>query len=75
KRKDVAVQLSKQSAAVELNGKLKDLKEQIKDNEESLSVELMEYYKTSGVTEIEDAEGNVQEFAIVIKLKGKKKAE
>lgn len=75
KRKDASAQLSKQPAAIELNGKIKDLKEQIKDNEESLSQELMEYYKTSGVTEIEDADGNVQEFAIIIKLKTKHKAE
>lgn len=75
KRKDVQAQLAKQPAVVETSGKIKDLKEQIKDNEEQLSLELMEYYKTSGVTEIEDEEGNVQEFTIVIRLKGKKKAE
>lgn len=75
KKKDVQARLAKQPAAVETNAKIKDLKAQIKENEESLSQELMDYYKTSGVTEIEDADGNVQEFTIVIKLKGKKKAE
>lgn len=75
KKKDVTAQLSKHPAAVELNGKLKDLKEQIKENEETLSQELMEYYKTAGVMEIETENGDVQEFTIVVKLKGKKKAE
>lgn len=75
KRKDVQARLAKQPQAVELNGKIKDLKAQIRENEESLSQELMEYYKTSGVTEIEDADGNVQEFTIIVKLKPKRKAE
>lgn len=74
KRKDVQAQLAKQPAAQQTLGKIKDLKDQLKDNQESLSQELMEYYKTSGVTEIEDAQGNVQEFQIVVKLKPKKKA-
>jgi hypothetical protein len=75
KRKEIQAQLTKQPAAVELNGKLKDLKEQIKDNEASLSEELMDYYKTSGVTEIEDENGQVHEFSISIRLKPKHKVE
>ena len=75
RKKEVKAQLSKQPQAAELYGKIKDLKEQIKMNQESLSTELMEYYRTSGVTEIETEDGSVQEFAIVIKLKGKKRAE
>ncbi len=75
KRKEIQTQLTKQPATVELNGKIKDLKEQIKDNEVSLSEELMEYYKTSGVTEIEDENGQVQEFAIIVRLKPKHKVE
>ncbi len=75
KKKDIQAQLSKQPAAVQANGKIKDLKAQIKENTESLSLELMEYYRTSGVTEIEDADGNVQEFKIVVKLKPKKKSD
>lgn len=75
KRKDIQAQLARQPQLVELNGKIKDLKEQIKDNEESLSSELMEYYKTAGVTEIEDDDGNVQEFRIIVRLKPKKRAE
>lgn len=74
KRKDIQAQLGRQPAAHETMAKIKDLKEQIKSNQESLSQELMEYYRTAGVTEIEDADGNVQEFQIVVKLKPKKKA-
>ncbi len=75
KRKEIQAQLGKQPQAADMNAKIKDITEQIKENEEALSQELMEYYKTSGVTEIEDAEGNVQEFTIVVKLKSKHKAE
>lgn len=75
RKKDIKTQLSKQPQVSQLNGKLHDLREQIKENEDALSSELMEYYRTSGVTEIEDADGNVQEFAIVVKLKGKKRVD
>lgn len=75
KKKDVQAQLSKQSQTVELKGKMTDLKEHIKENEESLSDELMEYYRTSGVMEIETEDGNVQEFTITVRLKSKKRAE
>jgi len=75
RKKEVKAQLAKQPQAMELNGKIKDLKDQIKMNQESLSAELMEYYKTSGVTEIETEDGDVQEFKIVVKLKAKKRAE
>ncbi len=74
KRKDIQVQISRQPTVANTAAKMKDIKEQIKSNHESLSQELMEYYRTAGVTEIEDADGNVQEFEIQIKLKPKKKA-
>lgn len=72
KRKDIKAQLAKQPQIMEVFLKIKELKEQLKDNQQSLSYELMDYYKTSGVTEIEDEEGNVQEFEIVVKLKPKR---
>ena len=75
KRKDVKVKLAKQPAVTQMLSQVKQLKEQIKDNQDSLSVELMEYYKTAGVTEIEDEQGNVQEFEIIIKLKPKKRTQ
>lgn len=75
RKKDVKAQLAKQPQAAELFSKIKDIREQVKENEETLSGELMEYYKTSGVTEIETEDGDVQEFAIVVKLKAKKRVE
>lgn len=75
RKKDIKSKLAKQPQAAQLNGKITDLKDQIKMNEESLSAELMEYYRTSGVTEIETEDGDVQEFTIVVKLKGKKRSE
>jgi hypothetical protein len=74
KKKDVQAKISRQQAVADAASKMKEVKDQIKANEETLSQELMEYYRTAGVTEIEDADGNVQEFDIVIKLKPKKKA-
>ncbi len=74
KRQDEKARISKQPAAADLAGKIKELKEEIKENEDTLTDELMAYYRTAGVTEIEDADGNVQEFAIVIKLKPKRSA-
>ncbi|KKS84457.1 MAG: hypothetical protein UV59_C0019G0032 [Candidatus Gottesmanbacteria bacterium GW2011_GWA1_43_11] len=71
KRKLVANQLIKQPGMAETIGKMKTIKEQIKENEESLANELMEYYRTAGVTEIEDENGQVQEFVISIRLKPK----
>jgi hypothetical protein len=71
KRKDIQTELSKQPAIAEVVGKVKDLKEQMRSNQESLAEELMEYYRTAGVTEIEDENGNVQEFIISIRLKPK----
>ncbi|MBI4058163.1 hypothetical protein HY408_00180 [Candidatus Gottesmanbacteria bacterium] len=73
KKKDVKAQLAKQPTAVDTMSKIKELKENIKDNETPLSDELMEYYRTSGVTEIEDEEGNVHEFTITVKLKPKRR--
>jgi len=66
KRKLVANQLIKQPGMAETIGKMKAIKEQIKENEESLANELMEYYRTAGVTEIEDENGQVQEFVISV---------
>lgn len=75
KRKEIQAELSKQPAVAQVAGKLKDVKEQVKSEEVSLGDDLMEYYKTAGVMEIEDADGNVREFQITIKLKPKVKVE
>ena len=73
KKKEIQARLARQPHVASLNAKLKEVKDHIKENEEVLSQELIEYYRTAGVTEIEDADGNVQEFAIVIKLKPKRR--
>lgn len=75
KKKEIQTRLARQPHVASLNTKLKEVKDHIKENEEVLSQELIEYYRTAGVTEIEDADGNVQEFAIVIKLKPKRRSE
>lgn len=75
KKKEVQARIARQPNVASLNAKIKEVKDHIKDNEEVLSQELIEYYRTAGVTEIEDAEGNVQEFAIFVRLKPKRRTE
>ena len=72
KKKDEKARITGTTEAQNLLSKIKDLQIEIKENKRLLSEELMEYYKTAGVTEIEDEEGNVQEFEIVVKLKKKR---
>ena len=74
KKTDQKARIAKTPAAQGILSKIKSLSDDIKDNKQMLSSELMQYYQTAGVTEIEDSEGNVQEFEITIKLKGKRKA-
>ena len=74
KKLDAKARISKTPQAQTLAAKIKELSDEIKDNKEMLSDELMQYYQTAGVTEIEDSDGNIQEFEIKVKLKGKRKA-
>lgn len=64
--------ITKQPQAQVILDKIKDLKAEIAENNDMLAVDLMQYYQTAGVTEIEDENGNVQEFEIVVKLKKKR---
>ena len=74
KKKEVQNKLVKTPQVLNVMSKIKELKDEIRENKESLSDELMQYYQTAGVTEIEDEDGNVQEFEIVVKLKKKRSA-
>lgn len=47
---------------------IKELQQEIKDNKEALSQELVEYYKESGEMEIEDHEGNVKHMKFSVRL-------
>ncbi len=74
KKLDAKARIGKTPQAQTLAAKIKELSDEIKNNKEMLSDELMQYYQTAGVTEIEDSDGNIQEFEIKVKLKGKRKA-
>lgn len=75
KKKGIIDQINKLPNVASIHGKMRDIKDQLKGHAESLVTELMEYYRTAGVTEIEDEQGNVQEFKISIKLKPKRRTE
>jgi prefoldin subunit 5 len=47
---------------------LKEKRQEIKENKEALSQELIEYYRESGSMEILDADGNVKRLKFSVKL-------
>lgn len=61
-------QILKQPQAADLNNKIKSLKSQIKESKEGLSDYLGEYQKMSGISEIEDEDGEIMEIIYVPKL-------
>ena len=67
-RNTLKQQMAKQPALLALAEKIKDLREQIKESQQALSDYLQEYQKLTGATEIEDAEGNINEIRYTAKL-------
>jgi hypothetical protein len=61
-------QILRQPQAGELDKKIKEMKSQIKENQESLSDYLQEYARMSGVSEIEGEDGEVREIIYSAKL-------
>jgi len=51
---------------------IKEKRDDIKEAQETLSLELIEYYKENSVLTIEDGEGHVRELKISVKLSGPK---
>lgn len=74
KRTDERARITKTPQAQMVLEKIKEIKTDIDENKDILSQELMQYYKVAGVTEIEDSQGNIQEFKITVKLTKKHKA-
>ncbi len=58
----------KQPQAADLDKKIKDIKVEMKENSGSLSDYLSEYSRLSGLTEIEDDEGNMMQISFSAKL-------
>lgn len=61
-------QILKQPQAAELSEKVKTLKSELKENQDSLSDYLQEYARLSGVNEIEGEDGEVREIVYSAKL-------
>ena len=61
-------QVLKQPQAADLDKKIKDIKVEMKENQGSLSDYLSEYSRLSGLTEIEDDEGNMMQISFSAKL-------
>ncbi len=61
-------QVLKQPQAADLDKKIKDIKVEMKENSGSLSDYLSEYSRLSGLTEIEDDEGNMMQISFSAKL-------
>ncbi len=61
-------EILKRPQAAELNTKIKSLKSQIKEQQESLSDYLQEYQRMSGVNEIEGEDGSVREIVYSARL-------
>lgn len=61
-------EILKRPQAADLNKKVQDLRNQIKENQASLSDYLQEYQRLSGVNEIESEDGEVHEIVYVARL-------
>jgi len=61
-------QILKQPQAADLNNKIKDNRQELKDSQNALSDYLREYQRMSGSTEIEMEDGQVREIVYTAKL-------
>lgn len=61
-------QILRQPQAADLDKKIRDLKAEIKENQNALSDYLQEYQRMSGVNEIEGEDGEVREIVYTARL-------
>ncbi|PIU03934.1 hypothetical protein COT44_00195 [Candidatus Shapirobacteria bacterium CG08_land_8_20_14_0_20_39_18] len=62
------LQLLKQQSTAELDEKIKDIKLQLNELQQTLSVDLLEYQKTTGATQIETENGQTLQIVLSSKL-------
>ena len=55
-----------------LSEQIKERRQELKENNEILAQELIEYYKENSVLTVEDGEGHIRELKISVKLSGPK---
>ncbi len=61
-------EIIKQPAVAQLSGKIKDMRTDMKEKQNSLSDYLLEYQRLTGATQIEDNDGNVLDISNSAKL-------
>jgi len=66
--KEKRVAILENSTYKAMRDQMKELRQNIKENKEALSQDLVDYYKESGVTEIEDSDGNIKHMKFSVKL-------
>ncbi len=67
-KQNTKAQILKQPQAKDLDDKIKSIKSQIKENQDSLSDYLQEYARLAGVNEIEGEDGEVREIVYTARL-------
>ncbi len=75
KQKERKATLANSPESMQLKYKLKEVKDSIKDIEESLSNHLLNLYKITGIKEFDTDDGKRREFDVRAKLRGTKKQE
>ena len=73
KRKRIKNEILSATETQKLSLDIKENNEELDTLEEILSTEIVEYFKESGVNEIEDPDGEKRQFKIVVKFLPKKK--
>lgn len=73
KQKERKTALANSAESMQIKFKLKELKETIKDIEESLSNHLLSLFQITGVKEFDTDDGSKREYDVRAKLRGKKK--
>lgn len=75
KLKERKSQLTQSAESVQLKYKLKDVREQIKELEESLNNHLLNFYQLTGTKVFDTDSGQQREFKVTAKIMGTKKAQ
>jgi len=67
-KKASKTRLMTNSAYSSMEEDIKEKRRDIKENKEALSVELVELYRSEGVTEITDPDGNIKRLKFSVRL-------
>ncbi len=68
KREAIQQKVTQNSSYSALKEEINEKKQDIKENKEVLSQELVAYYKETGISEVEDSDGNLKKMKFSVKL-------